>query len=110
LFIVQDCDLVPDQRCSRDGDLKDQFTRTNVLLTIVTELVFDDFAHASEGGDILCQSVAQTVCFPQKLIVLLGILPTTLQNRRSRRVLMNGEIPVAAKCRSVSAKPSSSAL
>jgi hypothetical protein len=73
LFIVQDCDLVPDQRCSRDGDLKDQFTRTNVLLTIVTELVFDDFAHASEGGDILCQSVAQALCFPQKLIVLLGI-------------------------------------
>jgi len=44
------------------------------------------------------------------------ILPTTLQNRRSRPVLMNGEIPVSAytshsaKCRSVSAKPGPSAL
>jgi hypothetical protein len=44
------------------------------LLTMVTELVFDNFTHGSEGGDILCQPVSEVLCFPQKLIVLLGTI------------------------------------
>ena len=71
---MQDCDFVPDQCRSRDGDPKDQFTQTNVLLTIYTEFVFDDFAHGTKGRDILSQPIAQAVCFPKKEFALLDVV------------------------------------